>query len=77
MDLMRSFIAYREQMNWFAAYAPVLNRMNKLFKNPNIAEAIQSQYPSGFYKMIMKQMSPPTTIINSFYIIDHSIGISD
>ena len=61
MDLMRSFIAYREQMNWFAAYAPVLNRMEKLFKNPNIAKAIQSQYPDGFYNMIIKQIDTLAT----------------
>ena len=56
MDLMRSFIAYQEQMNWFAAYAPSLNRINKLFRNPNISEAIESQYPDGFYNMILNQI---------------------
>jgi len=61
MDLMRSFIAYQEQMNWFAAYAPSLNRINKLFRNPNISEAIESQYPDGFYNMILNQIETLNT----------------
>jgi hypothetical protein len=55
-DLMRNYMSYQEQMNWFAAYGVNLSRIDKLFKNPNIVEVIQAEYPAGFYKMINHQI---------------------
>ena len=48
-NLLESFVSYQEKMNWFAAYAPTVNRVNKLIKNPRLRKIIEINYPEGTY----------------------------
>ena len=48
-NLLESFVSYQEKMNWFAAYAPTVNRVNKLIKNPRLKKIIQINFPEGTY----------------------------
>ena len=48
-NLLESFVSYQEKMNWFAAYAPTVNRVNKLIKNPRLKKIIEINYPEGTY----------------------------
>jgi len=56
-NLLESFVGYQDKMNWFAAYAEPVNRLNKLFKNPQIEKIIKLNYPEGTYNMIMNKDS--------------------
>ena len=49
----REYMAYAEKMNWFAAYAETLNRVNKLFTNPDIENILRIKYPEGTYESLM------------------------
>ena len=52
-NLIENYMAYAEKMNWFAAYAETLNRVNKLFTNPDIANILRIKYPEGVYESLM------------------------
>ena len=52
-NLIENYMAYAEKMNWFAAYAETLNRVNKLFTNPDIENILRIKYPEGTYESLM------------------------
>lgn len=45
---------YLEDMNWFASYAENINDIDKMFKNPLVAEAIKLKQGDKFYSIITK-----------------------
>lgn len=51
-NLLESFVSYQEKMNWFAAYAPTVNRVNKLIANPRLRKIIEINYPEGTYAAV-------------------------